>query len=813
MRRFLATALSVCAATTLFAAEPNLRVRDRERVRDGHVILSVTRPLTPADRAELAAKGVQVQSALTGGRYIARAANASVLDNDGRFTSVDALRADQKILRSAYRAAARAATWADVNVMFHADVTFDEARAIIAAAGGTLDDPFTLGFAPLRAVDARIAPASLGELAGDDRVLAIGGRLALKQMPQNAKAAQLSNVDDVHAAPYGLSGQGQVVTVSELSEAQKDHPEFEGRMTAEGGVEDMNHSTHVSGTVGAAGLRADAKGMAPKVQIREFNVTGSTRKHIGLLAERLPALGAVATNVSLGIPLGWCVACEGLFPTWNDEEEYYGAYDADITAPFDQIVQETGTLIVFAAGNYGDYPNLPTPGKHHHVNSQTGDTDTSKTWCFSPNKSGTDCPAECNGGCEITPHHLVTPFDTMTVTGAGKNVLAVGALQWTGVGNPTIATFSSRGPAKDGRVKPDVVARGQSLISTAPTNNYASNSGTSMAAPVITGIVALLGEQWQKTFGARAKPEVLKALVIAGSTDLGTPGPDYTYGYGLADAKNSADLIIADNATGSRIRTLTVSDKTEHEVRFTTTATQKLRVLVSWADPTVVLLGDDAIEAKALVNDIDARLIGPDGTTYSPYFLDRVKYEDAAKKGVNSTDNHELIEIDNAPAGTYRLLVNGTNVTDGPQSVIVISNAPGQFIAPPCSDANEANDSAGSATSFGANNLMSGAVCTAADVDFFSFPVNEAGAVSAALTTGDTAMRMTLEVSGKTATVDVPAQSTRTVTIREPFGTGLVFPTTAIVKVEPIGAVGSNPRYDLAVASGQLITPKKRSVR
>jgi subtilisin family serine protease len=107
-------------------------------------------------------------------------------------------------------------------------------------------------------------------------------------------------------------------------------------------------------------------------------------------------------------------------------------------------------------------------------------------------------------------------------------------------------------------VKPDVVARGVNVLSTVPTDNYDRKQGTSMASPVVTGIAALLTEQWRKTFaGANPLPEQLKALILAGADDLGNPGPDYTYGFGLVNAKNAVDLILADGGTGARIRNMT----------------------------------------------------------------------------------------------------------------------------------------------------------------------------------------------------------------------------------------------------------------
>jgi hypothetical protein len=74
-----------------------------------------------------------------------------------------------------------------------------------------------------------------------------------------------------------------------------------------------------------------------------------------------------------------------------------------------------------------------------------------------------------------------------------------------------------------------------------------------MSAPVVTGIAALLAEQWRKTFGGDPGAGALRALLIHGATDLGPPGPDYAFGWGLADAKSAVDTIIADGGRGERI--------------------------------------------------------------------------------------------------------------------------------------------------------------------------------------------------------------------------------------------------------------------
>jgi subtilisin family serine protease len=94
-----------------------------------------------------------------------------------------------------------------------------------------------------------------------------------------------------------------------------------------------------------------------------------------------------------------------------------------------------------------------------------------------------------------------------------------------------IAYFSSRGPSSlTNETKPDVSAPGVSVRSAYNDGGYTSMSGTSMASPHTAGCVALI---------LSAAPDLdlvsVEGLLTSTSVDLGTSGPDYTYGYGRID--------------------------------------------------------------------------------------------------------------------------------------------------------------------------------------------------------------------------------------------------------------------------------------
>jgi hypothetical protein len=122
-----------------------------------------------------------------------------------------------------------------------------------------------------------------------------------------------------------------------------------------------------------------------------------------------------------------------------------------------------------------------------------------------------------------TWRRLVAPADVN-----GDSLIAVGAVDAFG----DTAHFSSAGPTYDGRVKPDLVARGVSnpIVSTFGGNSsYSTSSGTSFAAPLVTGLAACLMEA-RPTWTATALIQALRAS----ASQVGNP--DNKRGYGFPDA-------------------------------------------------------------------------------------------------------------------------------------------------------------------------------------------------------------------------------------------------------------------------------------
>jgi hypothetical protein len=835
--------------TTAAAAQPG-PVADREHEFLGarHYILEPQHVLGDAERAELAAEGVQIQKALSGGRYLVRIAKDSpVDDSDPRVRHLAAFSVADKLHRSAYRAATKGVTFARLRVLFHDDVTFNDAISAVEAAGGAPEQTFGVDFGPLRSMTVHVPAVSLEKFAADERVMMVYGAVQHKAISYNIAAAALSHVDAVQAAPYNLTGKDVIISYFELAPPDTTHPEFEGRVithiVCQGtndadcqSVSNRQHATHVAGTMVAKGINPAVKGMAPEAIVHQYRGADPDDQWLIDKDLALKALGGVGDNNSWGYTVGWCAAvnCGGTTGwVWTDDDELLGGYDGFVSAVIDHAAIDNQTLMLHAAGNEGSN-NGPggSPYPHNHLDNR-GKV-TNDIWCYSKDGSGTDCPllkdftgtVVCSSNvafCEKTKHPVRNPYGSINWLASEKNVLSVGATDF----QPAIANFSSRGPTKDFRVKPELTAKGQSLLSTFPGNTYAREQGTSMSTPVTTGTIALLTQQWRITTGnptGRPSPVMLKAVAIAGAEDLGLPGPDVTYGYGFLNAKKSVDLIIADGGSGKRIRTDSATQGAQFDYPVTLTSAGDLRVVLTWFDPEALPLGSDQITTSVLINDLDLKVVGPDSTTTLPYALvkDDPCYANdtsngiptckAAIRAVNNVDNNEEVEVKNAAAGTYHIIVKATRVTaNPPQSFVVVTNGDLGVQAAPCVDATEPNDTpAGAYGPLTLSSQITAAICSDSDVDNFKFTTNGVGPVSVTLGSVDTPLTVTISGPGVTTLV-------KNITAGSNNGFGTLTTTAAAsqvnIEVKLNGTRGATGVYNLHVDFPFNAPPRRRPVK
>lgn len=804
---------------------------DRE-VLQRHFILESAVPLDAAASAELAAQGIEVQQALANHRYLVRMRAGATLPADARLRSLRSYDASRKVARSATAEVAKGKAFSLLRVIFQTDVTFADAQAAIDAVGGTIETPFTFPTLAPQRLTVRVPSTSLTALAEDDRVFGVYGP-PLRPKSQNAVAASISKVTPLFSAPYNLTGTGIVLSLFEPNgPPDVNHLEFGGRVVSHfaAGAKVDSHATHVSGTIVAAGVNPAAKGMAPTATLHAFDASPADAAgdfdFDQLLHEKqvdMPAAGSVADNNSWDFGLSWQNGTQ-----WWGNEDAFGAYSGLESEPYDRVMRTAGEpLILHAAGNdaASGNPSLALPwAPHTHLEDQNPVTGQfPHTYCYSQNGSGTDCPTtapfNCSAGltyCEKTKHPTHGANTTIGLLASTKNTLTVGAIQNDGV---TIASFSSRGPTTDGRIKPEVVAKGQNQFSTFPNNTYSGISGTSMSTPVVTGIAGLLTQQYRKTFGKTPAAPILKTLIIAGADDLGAAGPDYTFGFGLADAKASVDLVIADNGTGSRIRTGAIGNGQDLDFPIALSATQNFRAVLGWFDPEVLLVpdpniqDDDPLADKALVNDLDLRVVDPNGATVLPYLLNLSNPSALATRAANHVDTTEEVEIANAIPGIYHVIVHGAigDARSSTQDYVLVVN--GGTPVPPCTDNYEPNDT--QSTAFG--NLVSGRtisakICNAADVDYYTFTSNSLTPLSVSVTATDTPLKVTLSSAssttvvaqipaGGTAKLDSMINSSSTPTPNVPF----------FVRVEANGPVGATGAYTLTPLFSYNSIPRKHT--
>ena len=157
------------------------------------------------------------------------------------------------------------------------------------------------------------------------------------------------------------------------------------------------------------------------------------------------------------------------------------------------------------------------------------------------------------GGHHPVPSDIASPGDCPNpgYGDAGRSaVITVGAIDAT----DTLWPSSSLGPTSwnisetaytdylypPGLIKPDLAAPGVGVTSLTPTGGYVTYSGTSMAAPLVAGAVAIL-----KQASPGANPAEIAEALEVGAADLGTVGRDPQTGAGRLDIPGSLDALVS----------------------------------------------------------------------------------------------------------------------------------------------------------------------------------------------------------------------------------------------------------------------------
>src|SRR6266487_4655431 len=284
---------------------------------------------------------------------------------------------------------------------------------------------------------------------------------------------------------------------------------------------------------------------------------------------------------------------------------------------------------------------------------------------------------------------------TINPYAVAKNAIAVGASQ-NGPNREKMASISSRGPAGDGRLKPDVLAPGVAIWSahgcdpSGQCDDYAQLSGTSMATPTAAGAVALLRQYYvdgwyptgtrQSADGFVPSAALLKATLINGAAEITGTGaydngearyPNDNQGWGrilLDDGiffqGDSRRLFTDDHRIG-----VNTGDSVMYQLAIGD-ASVPVEVTLVWSD-----YPGAPMSTPNLVNDLDLVVIAPDGTIFAGNQFTGYNPGESTPNpgGSDRLNNVEGVLVrSGVQAGIWTVRVSAYNVPQGPQPYALV---------------------------------------------------------------------------------------------------------------------------------------------
>lgn len=417
-----------------------------------------------------------------------------------------------------------------------------------------------------------------------------------------------------------VNGEGMILGIWDRGTVRLDHEIFENRVVnKEGTVGSTAHATHVAGTMIGSGLvmGGAVRGMAPKATVHTYNWSNDIIEVATAAAE-----GLILSNHSYG------------YNTDFVDLYQWGKYDDDSQA-FDEIMFNAPYYqFVCSAGN----------ARNDGVNE---------------GKDGYDL---------LTGHKLC------------KNGITVAAVEqvddYNTPADVIMSVFSNWGGTDDGRIKPDICAKGVRTFSSvnSSSSSYIFKNGTSMSSPSVAGGLALLQQHYVNENESFMRAATLKGLVVHTADEAGAAdGPDYKYGWGLMNVERAAHLI-SDNGLFASILEIELTNQQIYSVTVTAQQLQNISATLSWTDPAGSI-PPDAIDYSnpRLINDLDIRITQA-GEVFMPWKLNVFSPASAASKGDNIVDNIEKVDILNA-SGEYTITIShkGNLVDDSQHFSLIIS--------------------------------------------------------------------------------------------------------------------------------------------
>jgi uncharacterized protein YegL len=556
-------------------------------------------------------------------------------------------------------------------IYFFEDVSMEKARDLLTQVGGEIQGESKLG----KAFFVVLPSGVRNRLANEDPIMLIDF-YPPPDIDHNDGSRTWTNSDVVHVA--GITGDGVILGQWESGVPRNQHVDL---TTARSHWEEAGtvkkHATHVAGTlIGRGTANANFTGHAPGngTELHSYTTLGMGDEP-DEMADAFFTHGVVAVNNSWGATTGWRLS--GGAWVYNADQSEFGDYNG-LCAAFDRLVRDSGLVIIFSSGN-----DRNDPGGGVETDAQPAD------WDQIPG-AGTD---SWNG------FHTIPPY------GTSKNVITVGAINDA---TNNMSTFSNWGPTDDGRIKPDVVAPGVNIVSCHYNDEDGNGvyddyvpladqySGTSMAAPAVTGITALLIESYRDEYlevpdsRLTPLPSTIKALLCQSADDMGNAGPDYQFGYGGIRADAARQLIL-----DRRFREGVMLANNDQDIyNFSVSAGDpEIRFTLAWDD----FPAGAGNPNPTIINDLDIVIQDPAGNFYTPWHLHVTAHDEAVNPAarnmhtVASTDdipeadrdrwnNVEQIFIDPAltggplAAGNWRVIIEAHSLPEAPQRYSLVGN-------------------------------------------------------------------------------------------------------------------------------------------
>ena len=310
----------------------------------------------------------------------------------------------------------------------------------------------------------------------NENIKAFGNIKTEKTESTRGVASHVSKVNAEKVWNMGYTGKGVVVAVLDTG-TNFDHTDINSANLWDGGTEypyhgynvinptfapydDHGHGSHCAGIVCGTGVSGAKTGIAPDATLMTVKVADG---------DGMTSLDYMITGIEFAIENGADVLSISI--GWQKP-------DVSVSTSFREIFENTlelGVLSSIAAGNDGD------------------------EIVFYPVPKNINSPGNC-------PPAWLHP-DQEVNAGGLSGIISVGAVQY----NDNVANFSSQGPVtwtdsrwndypyspEIGLIRPDICAPGEDIVSLShlQNNGYLPLSGTSMAAPCVTGVIALMLEK------------------------------------------------------------------------------------------------------------------------------------------------------------------------------------------------------------------------------------------------------------------------------------------------------------------------------